>query len=95
MKRKLNLILALIFTLSIVMSSCSIFKKQHTWSEVERTAFLEACVEGMKEMPNYNGEKYCECMLEKIEKITKSAIEAQSITETQMQEMAVDCLKGK
>ena len=86
--------LMILLACAIVLSSCGIFKK-HSWSKIERDAFMDACVEGMKEVPQYDGKKYCSCMLEKIEKIAKTAIEAQSITETQMKEMAGDCLEGK
>ena len=64
------------------------------WSEFERTQFLKSCVESFNQSSGgLDGEKYCSCMLEKIEIEYPNYMDAQNISQAEMNEWAVDCLK--
>jgi hypothetical protein len=95
MKTKIS-ILTLLFVTSIFISSCGIFgkTKKSQWSEVEREAFMGACVEGLAGTPGIDAKDYCNCMLEKLEEKYPSAMDAQNMDENLMQEWAVECLQG-
>ncbi|HBS86501.1 MAG: hypothetical protein A2W91_19990 [Bacteroidetes bacterium GWF2_38_335] len=63
------------------------------WADEERSIFLEECQNGLKDQPTIDAEKYCSCMLEKIEIEYPNYMDAQNISQAEMNEWAVDCLK--
>lgn len=95
MKTKIFILTLFVIT-SVLLSSCGIFgkTKKSKWSEVEREAFMGACVDGLAGTPNIDAKDYCGCMLEKLEEKYPSALDAQNMDEDEMQKWALECLQG-
>lgn len=64
------------------------------WSESDKSEFLNACLEGFDASSEIDGESYCNCMLEKIMKKYPKSFEAvNNMTDKEITEMALDCVK--
>ncbi len=82
-------ILAITAVTAFILSSCG-----SGWSSSDKEEFLKSCKSGFGEAAGMDGEKYCECMLGKLEGKYSNPEDAQkNMDAKEMQDWAVECLK--
>ena len=64
--------------------------KKAGWSAAEKEVFFDACLKELTWSKD-SSTRYCNCMLEKIEKIYPSATDAVKLTQDKAVELATDC----
>ena len=84
----------ILFTIILFSGACS-SKTKKNWNAEEHKVFMQTCVENSsKGLGEEGSTTYCQCMMEKIERIYPNAEDAGKLTMTQTMEMAKGCLKN-